>query len=69
MFDPDTGDIKYQYNELAHSDESCWACGQSWNIAGLALAYNATHANRYLSALQTTTDYYVKRSPDDLVPF
>lgn len=69
VFDPETGALQYQYNELAYSDETCWARGQGWNIAGLALAYNATHAGRYLRALERTTQYYVDQSPDDLVPF
>ena len=69
VFDPETGELQYQYNELAHSDETCWARGQGWNIAGLALAYNATQAERYLRALRATTDYYVDHSPDDLVPY
>jgi unsaturated chondroitin disaccharide hydrolase len=67
--DPDTGALLHQYNELAHSDESCWARGQGWNTAGLALAYNATRAERYLRALRKTTIFYVDHSPDDLVPF
>lgn len=69
VFDPETGDLEYQYNELAHSNESCWARGQGWNIAGLALAYNATRAERYLTALETTTDYYIEHAPADRIPF
>jgi len=67
--DPDTGELQSRYNELAHSDETCWARGQGWNIAGLALAYDATGAERYLGALKATTDYYVDHSPNDLVPY
>ena len=69
VFNPDTGDLQYQYNELAHSDETCWARGQGWNVAGLAPEYNATRAERYLRALEVTTDYYVEHSPEDLVPY
>jgi len=61
--------LQSRYNELAHSDETCWARGQGWNIAGLALAYDATGAERYLGALKATTDYYVDHSPNDLVPY
>jgi hypothetical protein len=61
--------LQSRYNELAHSDETCWARGQGWNIAGLALAYDATGAERYLRALKATTDYYVDHSPNDLVPY
>lgn len=69
VFDRETGNLQRQYNELAHSDETCWARGQGWNIAGLARAYRATDADRYHSALKTTTDYYVEQTPEDLVPY
>lgn len=67
-FDPASGDLLRQYNELAYSDETCWARGQGWCIAGLARAYAETGAGRYLDALDTTVDYYVSNTPDDLVP-
>lgn len=69
VFDGDDGSLRRQYNELAHSDETCWARGQGWNVAGLAAAYDATGAERYLDALERTVDYYVDNSPADLVPY
>jgi unsaturated chondroitin disaccharide hydrolase len=68
QFDPKTGDLVNQYNDLAYSNETCWARGQGWNIAGLARAYNETKAPRYLAALRKTVDYYVEMTPEDLVP-
>jgi len=68
VFDPETGTLERQYNELARSDDTCWARGQGWCIAGLALAYRATGAERYLGALELTTRYYREHSPPDLVP-
>lgn len=67
-FDPEMGALVRQYNELAYSDETCWARGQGWCIAGLARAYEETRAERYLDALEKTVDYYVSHSPEDLVP-
>jgi len=67
-FDPESGSLLRQYNELAQSDETCWARGQGWNIAGLARAYGETGAERYLHALEQTTRYYVEHAPPDLVP-
>lgn len=67
VFNPKTGTLRRQYNELAFSNRSCWARGQGWNIAGLARAYNETGAERYLQALELTTDYYIDNSPEDLV--
>lgn len=68
-FDPDTGELRRQYNELAYSDDTCWARGQGWCIAGLARAYRETEAPRYLEALERTVDYYRSNVPDDLVPY
>lgn len=67
VFDEE-GRLDRQYNELAHSDETCWARGQGWSIAGLAAAYAATSAGRYLRALEANVEYYRTHAPDDLVP-
>lgn len=69
VFDAETGTLEQKYNELAHSDETCWARGQGWNIAGLCRAYAETGALRYLSALERTVEYYRRCSPEDLVPY
>jgi unsaturated chondroitin disaccharide hydrolase len=68
-FDPETGDLLRQYNELAYSDQTCWARGQGWAIAGLARAYRETAAERYRWALEDVVEYYVSQSPDDLIPY
>lgn len=68
-FDPETGDLVCQYNELAYSDDTCWARGQGWCIAGIARAYRETEAPRYLEALERTVDYYQSNVPDDLIPY
>lgn len=68
-FDPETGALVRQYDELAYSDETCWARGQGWCIEGLARAYRETDADRYLSALRAVVDYYVEHTPPDLVPY
>lgn len=69
VFEEERGGLERQYNELAYSDETCWARGQGWNVAGLARAYDETGADRYLDALERTTDYYVDHAPDDLVAY
>ncbi|MEY7851771.1 glycoside hydrolase family 88 protein [Natrarchaeobius sp. A-rgal3] len=68
VFDDDGG-LERQYNELAHSEETCWSRGQGWNVAGLARAHAATGAGRYLDALERTVGYYRQRSPADGVPY
>lgn len=67
-FDPGTGDLVRQHNDLAYSQETCWARGQGWCIAGLSRAYLETRAGRYLDALERVVDYYETHAPDDGVP-
>lgn len=68
-FDEETGDVVRKYNHLAHSDETVWARGVGWNIAGLSRVYNETGAERYLDTLELCVNYYVENTPDDLVPY
>lgn len=68
VFDPDTGVLQSQYNELAISNDTCWSRGQAWNIAGLCRAYRETKAERFLTALRTTVDYYRNNTVDGYVP-
>ena len=67
-FDPRTGELRAQFNDLAHGDDSCWARGVGWNVAGLARAYTETRGERYLTALERVATYYVEHAPADLVP-
>jgi len=68
VFDPAEGTLEYQYNELAAADQTCWARGQGWNVAGLARAYRETGADRYRTALRRSVAYYRDQTPDDGVP-
>lgn len=69
QFEPETGELVRQYNDLAYSDKTCWARGLGWNISGLSAAYNATGARRYIDALDRSVDYYMENTPSDLVPY
>lgn len=69
VFDPETGDLQRQYNELALGDDTCWARGQGWHVAGLARAYAETGAERYLSALRDAVAYHREHAPSDGVPY
>jgi unsaturated chondroitin disaccharide hydrolase len=68
-FDPETGDLVAQYNDLSYDEDTCWARGQGWNVAGLSRTYNETGGERYLAALEETVGYYLEHTPDDLVPY
>lgn len=69
VFDRETGELERQYNELAYSNDTCWARGQGWNIAGLSRAYEETGAKRYRSALERCVEYYRTHTPADLIPY
>lgn len=69
VFDRETGALERQYNELALSDDTCWARGQGWSIAGLSRAYAETGAGRYLDAVGQMVDYYRRNSPPDEIPY
>ena len=68
-FDPETGDLRRQFNDLAVSDDTCWSRGQGWNVSGLSRAYNETGAERYLWGLERTVAYHRRNAPDDGVPY
>jgi len=68
-FDPETGGVTDRGNALGYSDETCWARGLGWHIAGLARAYEETGAKRYRDALERSVDYYLANVPDDLIPY
>jgi unsaturated chondroitin disaccharide hydrolase len=68
QFDPETGEFVRGFNDLAYSDETCWARGQGWTVAGLADAYRATAGERYRYALERVVDYYLDHAPADRIP-
>lgn len=69
QFDPETGALVAQFNDLAYSDETTWARGQGWCVAGLCRAYAETEGQRYLSALRDVMNYYERHAPEDMVPY
>ena len=68
-YDPETGQADEFFDTLAYSEDTCWARGQGWNIAGLSRAFSATGARRYLDHLDAAVDYYCDHTPQDLVPY
>ncbi|MGH2453785.1 MAG: hypothetical protein ACRDF5_08480 [bacterium] len=68
-FDLSSGVPRRRFTRLGFADDSCWARGQAWCIAGLALAYEYTRESRYLQMAAETTRYFMDRSPSDHVPY
>lgn len=69
VFDRETGTLERQYNELALGDDTCWARGQGWHVAGLSRTYAETGASRYLNTLRDAVDYHRRNAPENGVPY
>jgi unsaturated chondroitin disaccharide hydrolase len=51
------------------SDSSMWARGQAWSIYGFTLCYRETKKMEYLDLAKKAAKLYLKRLPDDYIPF
>ena len=67
--DPLTGAPVRGVTKQGYSDESYWARGQAWGIAGMALSYRYERLPAYRDAFERLLAFYLKRLPDDLVPY
>ncbi|WP_320197735.1 glycoside hydrolase family 88 protein [Agrobacterium sp. rho-13.3] len=67
--DPVTGAPVRGVTKQGYSDESYWARGQAWGIAGMALSYRYERLPAYRDAFERLLAFYLKRLPDDLVPY
>ncbi len=52
-----------------YKDDSFWARGQAWGVYGTAISYTYTKNPEYLDTFRRTAAFYLKRLPDDLVPY
>ena len=69
VYDPETGGFIKGMTHQGYSDSSMWARGQAWAIYGYTVVYRETHDPRFLDFACKVTDTYLKRLPDDYVPF
>lgn len=67
--DPETGAPVRGATKQGYRDESAWARGQAWGIAGMAVCYLHERSAIYLETFENLLAYYLKRLPDDLVPY
>ncbi len=67
--DPDTGAPVRGVTKQGYSDESYWARGQAWGIAGMAFSYRYERLPAYRDAFERLLAFYLKRLPSDLVPY
>jgi uncharacterized protein YyaL (SSP411 family) len=68
-FDQATAGVKQRFTNQGFSDDSCWARGQAWGIAGYAQTYGWTKEPRFLDASRRLADYFLLRLPEDGVPY
>ncbi|MGV1830926.1 glycoside hydrolase family 88 protein [Agrobacterium vitis] len=66
--DPTTGAPVRGVTKQGYSDDSFWARGQAWGIAGMALSYCYERIAEYRDAFERLLGFYLQRLPDDLVP-
>ena len=68
-FDPVTNVITQKRQRQGYALESCWSRGQAWAIYGYTVVYRETGDKRFLEIAKKLSDYYIKRLPDDWVPY
>lgn len=52
-----------------YADETMWARGQAWAIYGYTMVYRETRDKKFLRFAEKITDVYLKRLPEDYVPY
>ncbi len=67
--DPVTGAPVRGATTQGYRDESAWARGQAWAIAGMALCYRNEPNEAYRETFENLLAYYLRHLPDDLVPY
>lgn len=67
--DPETGKPVRGATKQGYSDDSFWARGQAWGIAGMALSYRYEPIAEYREAFERLLTFYLNRLPADMVPY
>ncbi len=65
FFDSATGLPRHGKTHQGHADDSCWARGQGWGIAGFPLVYRHNGDARLIELSKVLANYYMNRLPDD----
>ncbi|WIA29685.1 hypothetical protein OEZ86_012168 [Tetradesmus obliquus] len=60
-YNPNTGSINKRYTYQGHADNSTWARGQAWAMAGFAMLYSATGEKEFGDVASKLTDTYLRR--------
>ncbi|HEY9109143.1 MAG TPA: glycoside hydrolase family 88 protein [Roseateles sp.] len=65
FFDADSGAPREGKTHQGFADDSCWARGQAWGIAGFPLVARYNGDTRLLELAQVLAHYYLNRLPPD----
>ncbi|RZT06210.1 unsaturated chondroitin disaccharide hydrolase [Duganella sp. CF402] len=65
FFDADNGQPREGKTHQGYSDDSCWARGQAWGIAGFPLVARHNGDTRLLELGKVVANYYLNRLPPD----
>jgi unsaturated chondroitin disaccharide hydrolase len=65
FFDAGSGQPREGKTHQGYSDDSCWARGQAWGIAGFPLAVRHNGDTRLLELSKVLANYYLNRLPPD----
>ena len=69
VYDTVTGKKIKGVTAQGYADNSMWARGQSWAIYGFTMSYRETKKAEFLDFAQKVADIYLKRLPEDKIPF
>jgi unsaturated chondroitin disaccharide hydrolase len=69
LYDKNTGSFLKGITHQGYADNSMWARGQAWAIYGFTEAYRETGNKAFLQTAMRATDIYLKRLPNDKIPF
>ncbi|MBY5637224.1 glucoronyl hydrolase [Rhizobium leguminosarum] len=67
--DPLTGAPVRGATKQGYRDDSAWARGQAWAIAGMALSYRYERIEEYRQTFDRLLAFYLNRLPADMVPY
>lgn len=69
FMDPVSGAPSHGATKQGYRDDSSWARGQAWGIYGMALCFRHEGRPEYKETFERLLAYYLKRLPQDLVPY
>lgn len=69
LYDTVSGNFIKGITHQGYNDNSMWARGQAWAIYGYTMVYRETRDKEFLMFVRKLINTYVKRLPDDLIPY